>query len=546
MLAIITQIAKKPNPSDEEVIKILFKNPIKGIGIISKSKLLDEFNTLKAQGALKLSSKEQQNFLNAIQMRKVRTISGVSPVTIMTKPYPCPGKCIYCPNDPAVPKSYISNEPGAQRAISNKFDPYLQTYNRLVALQNIGHPTNKVEVIVIGGTWSFYPLNYRIWFIKRCFDALNDFSPDKKSLIKKNSHLFIEIPWENIMKAQKKNETAHARCVGLSVETRPDWISVSELITMRKLGITKVQIGIQSLKDQVLKINKRGHRVKSTAKAIGLLRMLGFKIQAHWMPNLLGSCPKGDTKEYTQLFTDENFKPDEIKIYPCSLISQTMLEKYYQKGLWKPYNTKDLIRLIKHCLLVTPRYCRISRIIRDISSTDILVGNRMSNLRQVVENEIPKSKKIKEVRFREVRGLQIALSDLKMKSTSYLTFVSKEMFIEMVDKNDRLAGFLRLSLPVKQSPISELKNSALIREIHVYGASLGLGDSQEGKPQHMGIGKLLIEKALNLGRANKYRRVSVISSVGTKEYYRNNGFYDGTLYQHYDFRTLETAQHTYR
>lgn len=534
LLQIVKESLSLKNPSEQDISKIMCKHPSVELDVFSKSQLIILFK--KYNKEINLSGVDKERFLSLIRMKKVRTLSGVTPVTVLTKPYLCPGNCIYCPNDPNMPKSYISSEPGAQRAYSNHFDPYLQVYNRLLAYKNIGHPTDKVELIVLGGTWSFYPESYQIWFIKKCFNAMNDFTSRSTKYISK-IFPFKKCSWKDLVLAQKKNETAKTRCVGLVLETRPDYVTEKEVIRLRKLGATKIQIGIQSLNNKVLKVNNRGHNVETTAKALKLLRMAGFKIHAHWMPNLLGSNPKQDLEDFKKLFSDKRFKPDELKIYPCSLIQNTKLFDYYNKGKWKPYTEKQILNVLTKCILLTPRYCRITRVIRDISSEDILAGNKKSNLRQIVESELrKKNKKVSEIRFREIKGEIVNSNDLSLKVTSYDTSSSKEYFLEYVTNEDKITGFLRLSLSKKNtlSFIKEIDKSAMIREIHVYGQTLGIGSEEKGKAQHSGLGKKLIQEAIKISKENKYNKLSVISSVGTRVYYRNNGFKDGTLYQYLD------------
>jgi len=532
LLQIVREILSLKTPSEQELSKILNKyTPIEK-NTFSKSEIICLFK--KYRKKINLTNTDERNFLSLIRMKKIRTLSGVTPVTVLTKPYPCPGNCIYCPNDPNMPKSYISSEPGAQRAYSNHFDPYLQVFNRLVAYKNIGHPTDKVELIVLGGTWSFYPESYQIWFIKRCFDAMND-SSLKSTKYSTKVVPFKKCSWKELISVQKENESAKTRCVGLVLETRPDYVDEKEVIRLRKLGATKIQIGIQSLDNKVLKINNRGHNVDSTAKALSLLRMGGFKIHSHWMPNLLGSSPKKDIEDFKKLFNDKRFKPDELKIYPCSLIQGTTLFDYYKNKKWKPYTQSQLFSILTKCILLTPRYCRITRVIRDISSEDIFAGNKKSNLRQIVENDLKKKNiKISEIRFREIKGEVVNSKDLTLKITSYDTTFSAEYFLEYVTKEDKITAFLRLSLP-KQNVVSfikEIDKSAMIREIHVYGQTLGIGIEEKGKTQHSGLGKKLIQEAIKISRDNKFKKLCVISSVGTRIYYRNNGFRNGTLYQY--------------
>jgi len=361
-----------------------------GGGFYSLANLVDAYRAFAGQEGL---PNYNEALLHKLRRKPVRTMSGVTPVTLLTKPFPCPGKCIFCPNDVRMPKSYLADEPGAQRAEKNAFDPYLQTMIRLQTYRNLGHSTDKIEIIILGGTWSFYPETYQIWFVKRIFDALHDFGKgidqrgqviaalQQKSMFSgknispvsiqgailhesynqivqniyademyRSRGLVQEIiagrqersavdeyaTWEELEAAHRENETARCRAVGLVIETRPDHISAEEVIRVRRLGCTKVQIGFQSLNDSVLALNKRGHDVAATRRAVKLLRQAGFKIHAHWMPNLYGSSPAADMADYQKLFADPDFRPDELKIYPCSLIESAELMQPYQAGPAKP------------------------------------------------------------------------------------------------------------------------------------------------------------------------------------------------------------------
>jgi len=520
-------------------------------------------------------------------MKPTRTQSGVAPITVLTKPFPCPGKCIFCPSDVRMPKSYLSDEPGAQRAERNWFDPYMQTYNRLQALENIGHSVSKAELIILGGTWSYYPEKYQIWFIKECFRALNDFGKrddrdkieEHYSLLKnlatnvpsdnKESFKEYEIEgdsitktynqtvsqlyvapekirgfdhyqtatWEELIEQQKINETAAVRSVGLVIETRPDNISEQEVIRIRKLGCTKAQIGFQSLNDDVLTKNHRGHLIDATKRAVRLLRLGGFKIHAHWMANLYGSSVEKDKQDFKKLFSDINFRPDELKIYPCSLIGSAELMQYYKKGSWKPFEYEELLDVLSFCLLNTPQYCRLTRVIRDIPSQDIIEGNKLSNFRQIAEQKLEKAgQKSIDIRAREIRNSIFDPNKLVLDEIKYKTSTSKEIFLQYILKaenngTNKIVAFLRLSLPTEKTFIKELENSAIIREIHVYGTVVDIGKEGDEKAQHLGLGKKLIERAMSLAQENKYKNLAVISAVGTREYYRNRGFNDGELYQ---------------
>jgi len=546
-------------------------------GIFAKDELVAGYNMLVKSGELL----ENEELLSIIKLKPTRSISGVVPVTVLTKPFPCPGKCIFCPNDIRMPKSYLSDEPGAQRAEKNMFDPYLQTYNRLLALNAGGHKLAKIELIVLGGTWSFYPENYQIWFIKRCFDALNEFGQnDKREEITTENIYFAEekigpqfnakgkrrsynelvsekevkaygihnpqkisqvATWSELLSAQKLNETATARCVGLVLETRPDYISEAEIIRVRKLGATKTQIGFQSLQDNVLELNHRGHDVAATEKSVALARAAGFKIHAHWMPNLYGSTPELDKQDYLKLFTAP-FQPDELKIYPCSLIETAELMDYYKKGLWKPYTEEELLDVLSFCLENTPRHVRLTRVIRDIPSTDIVVGNKKTNFREIAERHLTKREGLlHDIRAREVKGDSIDPLKLSLKISEYNAHSSlgltKELFLEYITPEDKICGFLRLSLPVNKTAkhfIAELQDSAMIREVHVYGVAqlLGVGGNNKGfTSQHLGLGTKLITKAKELAKEAGFEKLAVISAIGTREYYRKQGFLDEELYQ---------------
>ena len=530
--------------------------------------------------------------LERLRLKPVRTSSGVTPVTILTKPFPCPGECIFCPNDIRMPKSYLSDEPGAQRAEQNSFDPYLQTMTRLKSYYSTGHPTDKIELIILGGTWSFYPETYQIWFVKRAFDALHDFGagidrraeveaalkdasqlhPEKNTVnvtvsgaqmaqtynqvvqtvykdeMRRSRELVGDIitgsrerspideyaTWEELEAAHAFNETAPCRCVGLVVETRPDHISAEEVIRIRWLGCTKVQIGFQSLNDDVLRMNRRGHTVAATRRAVKLLRQAGFKIHAHWMPNLYGSSPDADVEDYRRMFDDSDFRPDELKVYPCSLIESAALMKHYLDGSWRPYTHEELLDVLVECFRLTPEYCRLTRVIRDIPGTDIVVGNKFTNFRQLVERELQRrGERIPDIRGREIRHRKLAPGALQLDEQWYASSWGDEVFIQYITDERDIAAFLRLSLPPQDADplLPELRDAAMIREIHVYGQAIDIGETATGRAQHAGLGRRLIERAVEIASARGYDHLAVISAIGTREYYRKRGFEDGDLYQ---------------
>ncbi len=502
---------------------ILKKYPKNGKGLYRHDELVKEYKELVKNKALLPNKIIEER----IRMKPTRTHSGVATVTVLMKPFTCPGKCIFCPNEPNMPKSYISSEPGAQRALKNNFDPYLQTYNRIKALQNIGHNTDKIELIILGGTCSTYPEEYIIWFVKRCFEAMNSFGNIKYS----KDDGIENISWEELYKAQKINENTVCRNVGLVLETRPDYITKEEVTRLRKLGATKIQIGIQSLDDNILKLNMRGHGIKESKKAFELLRLAGFKIHAHWMPNLYGSTVKKDIKDFKKLW-DKDFQPDELKIYPTSIIKNTLLERYFNEGKYTPFTHEQLLDLFVNILPNTPRYVRLTRIIRDIPSDEILAGNKSSNFRQIAEKEILRqNKKIQDIRSREIKGEKVLWNDLELEIIKYKTSVSKEYFISYKTKDtNRICSFLRLSIPLKETYIEELKNSAIIREVHVYGNVVNIGKESDGESQHLGLGKKMIDTAEQLSMMEGFNKISVISAIGTKEYYKKRGFLEENLY----------------
>lgn len=546
---------------------VLRRYPKDGSGFFSKSEIIQGFRYL----GRKLDwARDEVAFLEKLRMKPVRTLSGVAPVTVLTKPYPCPGKCIFCPSDVRMPKSYLSDEPGAQRAAQYQFDPFNQSLSRLLTYHNTGHNVDKAEVIVLGGTWSSYPEAYQIWFVKRCFDALNAFSPetptpyvtrpktafdfrdmkvevDGRSMARSYNSIVagaldcleptvspLEVAdWGALELAQKRNESAVARSVGLVVETRPDNLHLEEVLRIRRLGATKVQIGFQSLSDRVLALNRRGHDVADIRRATKLLRQAGFKIHAHWMPNLLGSTPELDVEDFDRLFDDPDFRPDELKIYPCSLVESAELMGYYERREWLPYSQSELTWVLTECLRRTPEYCRITRVIRDIPGTDIVTGNKVTNLRQVAEEEIRlRGLESRDIRAREIRHRSVDPSRLTLRRLDYDTGLGREVFLQFVTPEDRIAAFLRLSLPARQIQIPEIESSAMIREVHVYGHLAAIGQRLGARSQHLGLGRRLIRRARKIATEENYRNLAVISAVGTRPYYRRLGFSDGPLYQH--------------
>jgi elongator complex protein 3 len=496
--------------SGAPVFEAIRRYPLPGGGYLGKHVLVAAYRSLTERGEWG----EDRALLERIRMKPMRTLSGVTTVTVLTKPYPCPGKCIFCPTDVRMPKSYLPDEPGARRALDHDFDPYDQVSARIQALEAVGHPTEKIELLILGGTWSSYRDDYQEWFIRRCFDAMNGF--DSASM----------------EEAQSFNETTVHRNVGLVIETRPDHVNLREIERLRRLGVTKVQMGVQSLDDHILDLNKRGHSVKESHRAVALLRAAGFKIVLHWMPNLLGATPTSDRVDFNRLW--ENLCPDEIKIYPNQLLENAELYDYWLRGEYRPYTTEELVELIADIKPSIPRYCRVNRVIRDIPSTHVVEGNKRTSLRQDVHAEMKRrGTRCQCIRCREVRVHRVKQDALHLEHLVYQAGGIEEHFLSLVTAEDRLAGFLRLALPTEGSPqtgLADLQDAGIIREVHVYGQSLEVGQTEHGAAQHSGLGSSLIEQAEGIARAQGYRRLAVIAAVGTRCYYIKRGFERGELY----------------
>ncbi|MEE8526621.1 MAG: tRNA uridine(34) 5-carboxymethylaminomethyl modification radical SAM/GNAT enzyme Elp3 [Thermoanaerobaculia bacterium] len=580
LVPIVEEIRAAGDIDADALQRIVRKYPKDGRGAFSKSEIISGFRHF----APLYGWRSETEFLDRIRMKPVRTASGVAPVTVLTQPFPCPGKCIFCPSDVRMPKSYLSREPGAQRAAQHEFDPYLQTLSRIQAFYNNGHRVDKVELIILGGTWSFYPEAFQIWFVKRCFEAMNGFAGGERRIEAAEPQRFsfrdfadevdglnldrsynqvissllvsrqaagsganrliddaCAASWQELEEVQAGNEGAAARCVGLVVETRPDHLDADEVVRIRRLGATKVQIGVQSLSDEVLRRNRRGHDVAATRRAFRLLRQGGFKIHAHWMPNLYGSDPDRDVEDFERLFADPALRPDELKIYPCSLIESAELMQYYRDGRWRPYDREELMTVLSECLLRVPAYCRLTRMIRDIPGDDIHAGNRTTNFREVVEKDLARrGRRSVDIRAREIRGAAVDPGELILDRIDYRGSAGCEVFLQFVTPENRIVGFCRLRLPDAEGPFPEIGASAMIREVHVYGLLVGIGDRESGRPQHLGLGRRLIAEAARLAAAGGFRDLAVISSVGTREYYRRLGFVDGELYQHRPLSPEET------
>jgi elongator complex protein 3 len=492
------------------VDKALHRHPNPTGGYLAKHVLVAAYRMLVDTG----DWQPDPIILERIRMKPVRTLSGVTTVTVLTKPYPCPGKCIFCPTDARMPKSYLPDEPGARRGVEHDFDPFGQVSSRLQALESVGHPIDKVELLILGGSWCAYRRDYHEWFVKRCFDAMNG------------------VDSEDVWKAQALNEVAASRNVGLVIETRPTDIKPSELRWLRALGVTKVQMGAQSLDDHILELNQRGHTLDDTINAVALLRAAGFKIVLHWMPNLLGATPASDRADFARLWDD--LCPDEIKIYPTQLLANAELYLYWARGEYTPYTTEELISLIADIKPTIPRYCRVNRVVRDIPSENVVEGNKRTSLRLDIQEELKRRGTACQcIRCREVGKQLVAADSLRLDDLVYSSGGAEEHFLSFITPEDKLAGFLRLSLPGKHSPetgFADLEGAAIIREVHVFGQSLPVGAEQDGAAQHAGLGTLLLQRAQEVASEKGFKRLVVISAIGTRLYYLERGFTRGELY----------------
>jgi len=469
--------------------------------------------------------------------RAVRTLSGVAIITVLTKPFPCPGQCVYCPSEPGMPKSYISDEPAANRALKLKFDPFKQVYTRIKALEANGHPTDKIELIVKGGTWNAYPPAYQYWFILRCFEACNkrlpsaDFSlssPRGSGMVAAAAITRSKTADGRLIKKlitqQIKNESAKHRIIGLTLETRPDFINKKTTEQMREMGCTRIEMGVQTTDEKTLKKIRRGHNVQAVKSATRLLKEFGFKVDYHLMPQLPGSTPAKDLKMMLSIFSDADFRPDMIKIYPCTVIKNTELYNWLKAGKYKPYSAKKLADTLIKFKCRVPRYMRISRLIRDIPGGHIMAGNKMTNLRQVIQAEMNNTKlECKCLRCREVGHRnapeKISAHRIKLFMEKYKASGGYEYFFSFEDKKrNTVYAFCRLRLD---------KNGlypAFIRELHTYGKMVQIGKNENNVSQHTGLGGRLMCEAEKICKKNKIKKLAVIAGVGVREYYKKLGY----------------------
>lgn len=469
--------------------------------------ILREYYKYIKKNALKPSDQ----IVRLLRIRKIRTLSGIAPIGVHTRPMGCPGKCVYCPTEARMPKSYLSNQPAVMRAIANEFEPEAMVRNRLLQLERNGHETNKNELIVMGGTWSAHPRPYQEMFIQKCFDGFNG------------------RPSDNLEQAQQWNETAEHRCVGLTLETRPDWVDEAEVARWVRYGATRCELGCQHTDSEVLATIQRGHDAAATIRATRLFKQAGFKVTYHLMPGLPGSNPDRDLQMFQTLFSDEDFQPDQIKIYPCVVNEHAELYQWWKEGKFVPYDDATLMALLPKAKQLVPPYVRISRLFRDIPGESIQAGSRVTNIRQMVQDQMNAAgQRCRCLRCREPRANIFDAESIKLKVRRYPASGGEEIFLsyETPDEHTVLA-FLRLRFndeaATKAHFLPVLNGCAIVRELHTYGEVVRLHE-RGGKVQHQGWGRRLMAKAEELTRHRGITRLAVISGVGVREYYRKLGY----------------------
>ena len=472
-----------------------------------------------------LKEQEKKKLLPLLRRKTTRTISGITIIAVMTKPYPCPQPlpCAYCPGGPqfGVPQSYTGFEPATMRGLQNEFDPYLQVESRVEQLQAIGHNVDKIELIVMGGTFPATPLEYQTWFIQRCLDAITN----KQTA--------------NLEEAKKNAETSRIRNVGITVETRPDWAKKNHVDQMLNMGVTRVELGVQNPSDQIYRMVGRKHTVRDVIDATRIMKDAGLKIVYHLMPGMPGSNAQKDLRAFKKIFTNVDFKPDMIKIYPCLVLKGTKAYEWYCEGKYTPYTTEEATNLIVQLKKIIPRWIRIMRVQRDIPSPLIMAGVNKSNLRQLVQQKLKEQDlrcsciRCREVGHRkEADKVQPNPERVELSATSYTASEGEEIFLSVEDlENDALVGYLRLRIPSQKAHRLEVRAQpcSIVRELHVYGPLVPVGKHSAKAWQHKGYGGILLSEAERIAKEDyDLRKILVISALGTKQYYKRFGYrYDG-------------------
>ncbi|RMW36431.1 MAG: tRNA uridine(34) 5-carboxymethylaminomethyl modification radical SAM/GNAT enzyme Elp3 [Nitrosopumilus sp.] len=475
---------------------------------------------------LSMAKESEFDKLRKVLLKKpAKTASGVAVVALMPKPYACPhGRCTYCPGGIEFnsPNSYTGNEPSTLNAIENEYDPKLQITTKIDKLIAFGHDPSKMEIVIVGGTFLFMPRDYQENFIKSCYDALN--GTDSKDL----------------EEAKSNNEHASIRNVGFTIETKPDFCKKEHVDWMLDYGVTRIEIGVQSLQERVYDIVNRGHNYNDVVESFQISKDAGYKIVAHMMPGLPTMTPKEDIADFKKLFSDSQLRPDMLKIYPSLVIENTPMYQEYKDGKYVPYSDEDMIQVLTEVKKDIPKWVRIMRVQREISPNEIIAGPKSGNLRQIVHQNLAKQGlKCKCIRCREA-GLnkKSEPKDIKLNRIDYDSSGGKEVFLSYEDKNESIYGFLRLRKPSKDAHRDEVgDDSCIVRELHVYGKSLKIGEKEESEIQHSGLGKNLMKEAEKISKEEfDAKKLLVISAVGTREYYQKLGY---SLYGPYMSKTLD-------
>ncbi len=490
------------------------------------------------------TDEEKELISDTLKKKPTRTKSGVAIVAVMCHPHKCPhGRCLYCPESDIAPPSYTGEEPAALRGRMFEYHPYVQCFNRLAQLKKIGHPIDKVELIIMGGTFPSRDLCYQEWFVSQCLKAMTDFGLilennaefeiDKKLIREFEKGIVKTYPPNDyvlIDDIQLANENSKVRCVGMTFETRPDYCKKEHINRMLDFGVTRVELGVQTLSDELYEKVKRGHTIADVIESNQLLRDSAIKVAMHMMPGLFVR-QKEDLKMFKQLFSDENFKPDMLKIYPCLVTKGSEIYDMWQEGIYSPYTDEEAVDLIVEIKKILPKWVRTMRIQRDIPSTLIEAGVQKSNLGELVYNKLDENHtNCQCIRCREIghkkTNENYTLDDFRLFKESYNACGGEETFISIEDKNEEsIAGFLRFRIPSQNTFRPEITDkTALIRELHVYGNMIQIGNKNPSIGQHTGFGEKLLMEAENLAIDNNKDEIAIISGIGTRNYYRKFGY----------------------
>jgi elongator complex protein 3 len=515
---IITTLLSMPSPTRDDVNRLKIKTAAKY-----------HLPAVPANADLiaNLTPNEAKQLLPLLRRKTTRTISGVTVVATMTKPYPCPQPepCAYCPGGPPTgsPQSYTGHEPAAMRGAENNFDPYLQVQSRIEQLEAIGHKVDKIELIVMGGTFPATPPEYQTWFIQRSLDAITG----KESA--------------SLEQAKDNAETSTRRNVGITVETRPDWAKQPHIDAMLNMGVTRIELGVQNPDDEIYRRVGRTHTVADVIEATRIAKDAGLKIVYHMMPGMPGSDPQKDLDAFRHIFTDPAFKPDMIKIYPCLAIEGTKAYQWYQQGTYTPYTTEEAAAVIAEIKKTIPPWVRVMRVQRDIPARLILAGVKKSDLRELAQKKLKAGGgRCRCIRCREV-GHRLEADHVKpdpakvqILTQRYEASEGTELFISAEDtQNDVLLGYLRMRIPSQKAHRQEITAvpSAIVRELHVYGPLVPVGKHLSGAWQHKGYGKALLREAERIAKEEHgLKKILVISALGTKRYYMQSGYSHDTSY----------------